>query len=263
MDYEAITKQVCEICRETGSWIQDESLKFSKADVESKGRHNFVTYVDKGSEERLVNALRPLVEGVDILAEEGEYQSNGSRFKWIIDPLDGTTNFIHGIPLYSISVALTEDDGLVSGVVFDVSSKECFSAYAGGPARMGDIPITVSGARKLEDSLLATGFPYILASKFDDYLSLFKDLVYSSRGIRRLGSAALDLAYVACGRFDGFYEYSLSPWDVAAGALIVKQAGGSVTDFKGGTDYLYGKQIIASNGNLQNEMIEIINRYFN
>lgn len=262
MDFSIITQHVCDLCRETASWIKQEAERLKPGDIESKGKHNFVTYVDKGSEERLVSALHKILPEADVIAEEGDYHDSGSDLRWIIDPLDGTTNYIHRIPLYSISVALTKHNELVSGVVYEVNSDECFHASKDSPAMLNREKITVSESKELNDSLLATGFPYILANRFDDYLSLFKDLVYSSRGIRRLGSAALDLAYVACGRFDGFYEYSLNPWDVAAGAFIIKQAGGEVTDFKGGDDYLYGKQIIASNGIIQKEMIDIIKRYF-
>jgi len=177
--------------------------------------------------------------------------------------LDGTTNFIHQIPLYSISVGLLRKERLISGVVHEINRKESFHAFYGGQAFLNNRKIKVSGSSDVTESLLATGFPYVLANEFDAYLGLFKDLVHASRGIRRLGSAALDLAYEACGRFDGFYEYSLNPWDVSAGALIVEEAGGIVTDFKGGIDYLYGRQIVASNGKIHHAMLEIINKYFN
>lgn len=262
MDFERLTEDVCSICRETGNWILNEAEGFNRSEVETKGKQNFVTYVDKESERMLVENFRKIIPGSNILAEEGDYSETSSEYKWIIDPLDGTTNFIHGIPLYSISVALALDGRIVSGVIYDVPSDECFYASPGRNARMNNKNISVSETGNLENSMLATGFPYELGERFEAYLSLFRDMVNSSRGMRRLGSAAIDLAYVACGRFDGFYEYRLNPWDVAAGAFIVSRAGGMVTDFKGGDDYIYGNQLIASNGKNHNEILQIINRYF-
>lgn len=262
MDIEKITGSVCDICLETGNWIKKEAGRFTSSDVESKGRHNYVTYVDKGAEKMLVERLQELVPESDIIAEEGNYRHRGFDHTWIIDPLDGTTNFIHGIPFYSISVALSYRDELISGVILDIMSDECFYASKDKGAFLNGEPIRVSSSDSLEESLLATGFPYVLAGKFESYLALFKGLVQSSRGIRRLGSAALDLAYVACGRFDGFYEFGLNPWDVAAGAVITREAGGNVTDFQGKDSYLYGNQIIASNGKIHGEIHSIIKRYF-
>ncbi len=262
MDIKNTTGSVCEICLETGNWIKNEAGRFTSSDIESKGRHNYVTYVDKGAEKMLVEKLQELVPESDIIAEEGNYPSGGFDHTWIIDPLDGTTNFIHGIPFFSISVALSYKNELVSGVVFDIMSGECFYASKNKGAFLNGKPISISSSISLEEAVLATGFPYVLANRFESYLALFKGLVQSSRGIRRLGSAALDLVYVACGRFDGFYEFGLNPWDVAAGAIITSEAGGNVTDFQGKDNYLYGNQIIASNGKIHNEMLSIIKKYF-
>ncbi|MBC8436149.1 MAG: inositol monophosphatase, partial [Bacteroidetes bacterium] len=170
-----------------------------------------------------------------------------AEFTWIIDPLDGTTNFIHGIPLISISVALKQENKILSGVIYEVGQREMFYTWDGASSYVNGETVRVSDTNKLIDSLFATGFPYYDYSRLDDYLDFFKFLMQHSRGIRRLGSAAADLAYVACGRFEGFYEYGLSPWDVAAGSLLVTNAGGRICDFKGGNKYLFGKEIIATN----------------
>jgi myo-inositol-1(or 4)-monophosphatase len=169
-------------------------------------------------------------------------------FTWIIDPLDGTTNYIHGIPVYCISVALQKDNEILLGVIYEVGQREMYSTWQGSPSRLNGTLINVSGTTNLNDSLFATGFPYYDYSRLDEYLSFFRFLMQHTRGIRRLGSAAADLAYVACGRIDGFYEYGLNPWDVAAGSLLVRNAGGSVCDFTGGEHFLFGKEIIATNG---------------
>ncbi|PKP32990.1 MAG: inositol monophosphatase [Bacteroidetes bacterium HGW-Bacteroidetes-16] len=247
MNLEHITLDVNKICIETGHFIKSQVEKLSNQDVIEKGVHNLVTFVDKESEKRIITALTPLVKEAGFIAEEQSNLPRGDEYNWIVDPLDGTTNFVHGIPLFSISIALMKKDELLIGVVYEVNLKECFYAWKSGGAFLNGKPIHVSGTDKLDNSLIATGFPYYDYSFLDPYLSLFKDLMQTSRGVRRLGSAAVDLAYVACGRFDLFYEYGLQPWDVAAGALIVKEAGGMVTDFKKGNQYIFGHQLIASN----------------
>jgi myo-inositol-1(or 4)-monophosphatase len=262
MELEKLTGKVADICRETGKWIKEESDNLYGEDIESKGKHNYVTYVDKRSEEMLVEKLTSLLPGSGILAEEGSVSESSTGYRWIIDPLDGTTNYIHQIPSYSVSVGLEHDHEIISGVVFEPNLDECFTAFRGGESMLNGRPIRVSGSQQLTEALLATGFPYLLADQFEPYLGLFKELVYSTRGIRRLGSAALDLAYVACGRFDGFYEFGLNPWDVAAGSLIVKQAGGMVSDFHGNADYLHNRQIVTSNGKIHDDLLGVINRYF-
>jgi myo-inositol-1(or 4)-monophosphatase len=178
--------------------------------------------------------------------------------RWIIDPLDGTTNFIHGIPLYTVSIALEKDNELVVGVVFEVNLGECFYAWKNGGAWMNESRIAVSEASQLRNALCATGFPYKDFPHLTRYFDTLRFLFQNSRGVRRIGSAALDLAYVACGRFDAFYEYNLNPWDVAGGALIVKEAGGTVSDFSGGTNFLHGKEIAATNKGVYKEFLNAI-----
>lgn len=247
MNLQHITLQTANLTKSVGIFIRQELKKLSASDVEEKGEHDLVTYVDKESEKRLVQELRKILPEAGFIVEEDQNLQKADRYNWIIDPLDGTTNFVHGIPLFSISVALIDGDELIAGVVYEINLDECFYAWKESPAFLNGEKINVSTTKTLNDSLLATGFPYHDYSLMKPYLHLLEDMMKSSRGLRRFGSAAVDLVYVACGRFELFYEYSLNPWDVAAGAFIVKQAGGVVTDFKNGDDFLFGKQIVASN----------------
>ncbi len=262
MNLELLTNQVCDTCRAVGGYIHNEINNIQNSDIKEKGVHDLVTYVDKNAEERLVSDLSKLLPESGFIVEENHDVKKATEYNWIIDPLDGTTNFIHHIPVYSISVALMRKNEIIIGVVYEVNNRECFYAWEGGQAFLNREPISVSETSKLDDSLLATGFPYNDYSRLDAYLELFKNLILKTRGIRRLGSAAIDLAYVACGRFDGFYEYGLHSWDVAAGAFIVKQAGGEVSDFKGDDDFVFGREIVASNMNIYEDVMNAINIYF-
>jgi myo-inositol-1(or 4)-monophosphatase len=262
MDYKKLTYSVIDIAKSTADFIKTESRKFKNADVEEKGLHNYVTYVDKGSEKLLVESLSKLLPESGFIAEEGTSNKIGSIYNWVIDPLDGTTNFIHGVPIYSISIALTENEEVVIGVVLEVTSGECFYAWKGGEAYLNGEKIHVSARKDVAETLIATGFPYYDYSLMDSYLNLFKHFLQHTRGLRRLGSAAVDLAWVACGRFDAFYEYGLNPWDVAAGAFIVEQAGGKSTDFKGLRSGTNGARILSSNGLLHDNYLAIIHKHF-
>ena len=252
MNLEKLTSQVCKLANETGNFINNEVNRLRSSDIETKSANNFVTYVDKQSEERLVEGLSLILPGSGFIAEENPLLQ-AKELTWIIDPLDGTTNFIHGVPVYCISIALMDGSELIIGVIYEINQKECFYSWKGGDSYLNGREIEVSKTALIADSLFATGFPYYDYSRLDSYLNFFRYMMQFSHGIRRLGSAAADLAYVACGRFDGFYEYGLSPWDVSAGALIVQNAGGRVSDFKGGKDYIFGKEIIASNSKVFNE----------
>ena len=262
MNLEMITGQVANLAQAVGKMIREEVDKLEERDVEYKGVHNLVTYVDKKAEDILIAELKKILPEAGFIAEEDEQLPKGERYNWIVDPLDGTTNFIHKIPLYSISLALNDGDETILGVVYEINLKECFYAWKGSPAFLNGKKIHVTRTQILDKSLIATGFPYYDYSRLDPYLALFKDLMQSSRGVRRLGSAAVDLAYVAAGRFELFYEYGLNPWDVAAGALIVKQAGGRVTRFNGDGDFVFGKEIVASNAFVHNEFIQKLSFYF-
>lgn len=261
MNLALLTEQVAAISREVAHFIRTESARFTETSVESKSLNNLVSYVDKGAEQRFVDGLARLVPEAGFIAEEGT-GSRAPALNWVIDPLDGTTNFIHGIPCYCTSVALMNGNDVLIGVVLEVTRDECFTAWKGGGAWMNGNAIRVSARRTLVESLLATGFPYDDFGREAQYMDLLKALMHNSRGIRRLGSAAADLAYVACGRFEAFYEYGLNPWDVAAGVLLVKEAGGTVTDFQNGSDHLFGEEIVASNGAIHHELIGPIGKFF-
>ena len=261
MNLEKLTNQVCDLAIETGNFISNEVNRLRSSDIETKSANNFVTYVDKQSEERLVAGLSLILPGSGFIAEENP-SLQAQELTWIIDPLDGTTNFIHGVPVYCISIGLMDKKEMILGVIYEINLKECFYTWKDAPAYLNGNPIQVTNAAKLANTLFATGFPYYDYGRLDPYLNFFKYMMQNSHGIRRLGSAAADLAYVACGRFDGFYEYGLSPWDVAAGALIVKNAGGRVSDFKGGIDFIFGKEIIASNANVFDEFSEAFTKNF-
>ncbi len=261
MNYQHLCTQVCALAKETGAFIKEEAKKFKTSTVEVKGHNNFVSYVDKTSEEKLVAGLSALLPEAGFIAEEGTSDKKGERYNWIIDPLDGTTNFIHGYPCYAISIALTEDDKTVLGVILEINQNELFYAWKDSDAFLNGNKITVSDTPTLKDSLLGTGFPYYDYGKLDQYMKLFRHFMQHSHGLRRPGSAATDLAYLACGRFDGFYEYSLAPWDVAAGAFLVERAGGKVSDFSGGDNYLFGKEIVAGNALVFQDLLETVKRF--
>jgi myo-inositol-1(or 4)-monophosphatase len=252
INYQQITSQIAGLARETGLFIKKRRSEAS-IKTESKGKNDFVTQFDKESEARIVKALELLLPEAGFIAEENTSQKQGVRFTWIIDPIDGTTNFIHGLSPYCISIALMENKEIVSGVIYEAGLDECFTAWKGGPAQCNGNNIKVTDCAKVADSLIATGFPYSNFSKMEPFIQSLQYFMENCHGMRRLGSAAADLAYVACGRFDAFYEYDLKPWDVAAGAFLVQQAGGRVCDFKGGDNYLFGREMIAGNSALFNE----------
>lgn len=260
-NYESLCRQVIAIAKKTAEYIQSERGKLLQEQIEVKGLNDFVTRVDKNSEKLLVEALESIVPGAGFIAEENTKPQQGEIYNWIIDPLDGTTNFIHGAPCYCISIALMEHNQIIIGVIYELNLKECFYAWKGGGAYLNEQKIHVSQIASLKDSLLATGFPYYDYKWLNEYLELFKHFMKNTHGVRRLGSAAADLAYVAAGRFEGFYEYSLKSWDVAAGTLIVTEAGGRVSDFKGGNDFLFGQQIVCSNSKIFSELQAVVASY--
>jgi myo-inositol-1(or 4)-monophosphatase len=262
MDYKQLTFDVIELAKETGRFFLEEINKVKASDIEVKGLHDFVSYVDKTAEAQIVKRLAELLPESGFITEEQTATHRGERFNWIVDPLDGTTNFLHHIPLYSVSIALMEYDKVVLGVVYEPNLDECFYAWKGGSAYLNEKVIHVSDQKELRNALMATGFPYNNFEKLDGYIQLFIWFAKNTSGLRRLGSAAVDLVYTACGRFEGFYEYGLHAWDVAAGIFIVQQAGGTVTDFKGGDDYIFGGEMLASNTLLHDPLIEKVKFYF-
>jgi len=258
----AIAKQTIDVCQEVGTFIRHESENFDRGRVEQKdGFNNLVSYVDKQAETKLVKALDQIIPGCGFLGEEGTNEKGSNEYQWIIDPLDGTTNFTHGFPPFAISIGLAKGDKTVLGVVMEITKWECFHSYAGAPAFCNEKEIRVTSVKTLDGALLATGFPYYHLGKTDQYLEIIKQFLRQTHGIRRLGSAATDLAYVACGRLEGFFEYNLNPWDVAAGAFIVQQAGGTVTDFKGGNNFLHGGELCAGNA-VHAAMLKTIQEYW-
>lgn len=261
MNLGILCAQVQELAREVGRFIHDERLKFTADDIIYKGKTDMVTYVDKTSESRIVAGLKDLLPGSGFIAEEGTAKDDGEKYRWVIDPLDGTTNYIHGLSPFSVSIALLDSDEIIMGVIYEVSLDEMFYAWKGSKAYMNGKEIRVSKAAKTVDSLIATGFPYYDFSKLDRYMEAMDFFMRNSQGMRRLGSAAADLAYVAAGRFEGFYEHALHSWDVAAGIIIVKQAGGKVCDFSGGENYLFGGELIACNANYFEEFYSIVHKH--
>ncbi|MEN9447478.1 MAG: hypothetical protein RJA25_768 [Bacteroidota bacterium] len=257
-----IQEKTIEAVELAATFIQHEVGKLQATDIESKSFNSLVTYVDKESEKILVNALQKIIPDATFLTEENTITAHHGEWQWIIDPLDGTTNFIHQVPVFGISVGLKHQDEIVLGVVKELNRNELFYAVKNSGAFLNGHQIYVSTTNNLSNSLVATGFPYYDFEYIESYTNTLKYLMTHTRGIRRLGSAAIDLCFTACGRFDLFFEYSLSPWDVAAGALILQEAGGMVTDFKGANNWLHGQQIIGSNQNLSEETLLLLKKYF-
>jgi myo-inositol-1(or 4)-monophosphatase len=262
MDYELLCDKVLSITRLTGNFIRKESMGFDASSIEHKGLNDLVSYVDKEAEQQLVANLAELIPEAGFITEEKTINATGEVYNWIIDPLDGTTNFIHGLPTYSISIALYEGSEPVLGVVYEINRAELFYSYKGGAAYLNNKVISVSKRNTLADSLLGTGFPYYQFEQQDQYMQLLADLMQRTHGLRRIGSAAVDLAYVACGRFEGFFEYNLNSWDVAAGAYLVQQAGGKIMNFDGGSEFLEKREILAGNGLVDAELLEAIHKHF-
>lgn len=230
--------------------------------IDEKSFNNLVTEVDKAAEEKFVEGLAKLLPNSGFIAEEGTGNRLESGYNWIIDPIDGTTNFVHNVPLYCTSVGLFDGTDIVLGVINEPNGKECFSAAKGCGAFLNGHKMEVSRTPKLVNALIATGFPYDDFARENGYFKVLRDFTHKTRGIRRLGSAALDMAYVACGRFDSFYEYGLNPWDVAAGIILVEEAGGVCSDFRDGRNMLFGEEIISSNQLIHAEMQTVIQQVF-
>lgn len=256
-----IISPVCDLVLETGSFIRNESVGFDISRAKSKGLHDFVSYVDLEAEKMLTAGLAKILPGAGFLTEEGTASGEGEKYTWIIDPLDGTTNFLHGLPTYSISIALREDQKIVLGVVYVVTSDEMFHATLGGGAWLNGTRIGVSRAKSITDGLIATGFPYRNFTRLPGFMKCLEYFIRNCHGVRRMGSAAVDLAYVACGRFDAFYEYNLNPWDVSAGILLVREAGGRVSDFSGIENEISGLETIAANGLMFEEFKKIVGNF--
>ena len=233
----------------------------SDLSIEKKAQNDFVTDIDKESEKIVISILNNSFPEFGILSEEmsPDRVSDANPY-WIIDPIDGTTNYIHKFPMFCVSIGLCINGELSVGVVYDPSHDELFYAVSGEGAYLNGIPIHVSNNRKLSDSIIGTGFPFRNFSIMNQYFDCFEQILKTTQGVRRPGSAAIDLAYVACGRLDGFWEHGLHPWDLAASAVIIKEAGGELSDFKGGDDYLYGRTLVASNKKIHDRLLNIVSK---
>jgi myo-inositol-1(or 4)-monophosphatase len=209
----------------------------------------------------LVEKLGRLIPDAGFNVEEGTSAKKGAMYCWIVDPLDGTTNFLHGVHPFSISIALKEFDEIVAGVVYEAGGMETFTAWKNGGSWLNGKKIRVSRAINLSNSLIATGFPYKDFTRLSYYINCLEHLFRNTQGVRRMGSASIDLAYLACGRFDGFFEYGLNPWDVAAGTLLIREAGGKVSDFSGNEKDVNGNEIVAANNLVYSEFLEIVSNF--
>src|SRR6056297_967331 len=258
----AQTEKITDLIRSTGEYIQSQAARVSERDVTSKDLNSFVSYVDREAEKRLVRGLDRIQPGCGYWTEEETVARSGESARWIIDPLDGTTNFLHGLPAYAVSVALEIDGALSYGWSYHISADTMYFAEKRGGAFIDGRPITVSSSSQLVDTLIATGFPYTDFTHQDAYMKLLSHLMPRCRGLRRWGSAAIDLAFTAAGHFQGFYEVGLSPWDVAAGALLVQEAGGRVTDFAGEVDFMGHRQILAAPPIIHEAMKKEIQLFF-
>ncbi|MBL4716136.1 MAG: inositol monophosphatase [Bacteroidia bacterium] len=263
MNLEKLCSQVCEIVRETGDFIRKESLNFDRSSVEFKSFNALVSYVDTSAEKQLVENLGKLLPEAGFITEEETISTDKKELSWVIDPLDGTTNFVHAIPAFAVSVALMKDDEVIIGVVYEISRDEMFYAWKDSVAFLNGNEILASKVTSLEQSLIATGFPYQDFEGMQNYLDVLVHLMKNTQGLRRLGSASVDLVYVACGKFEAYFEYGLSSWDVAGGILIAKRAGVQIADFSGGNNYIFGGEIIASCPGIYSDFLELIKTSFN
>lgn len=257
MDIENLCNDVRQLARSVGRYLTNEQAGLKRKDVELKGTRNYVTYIDKAAEELLVEGLQQLLPGSGFLTEEGTVAFEEKEFTWIIDPLDGTSNYVHGDTTYSVSIALVRNNETVLGVVHDPVLDYTYRAVAGGTAFMNDTPLQVSNHATIENGYFGFGIPYSLNEEGRQILQ--RAMKQSQKCSFRLkGSAALDLCYVAAGVTDAFFHPGLSPWDVAAGAFIVARAGGKCTDFSGGDNYVFGREMVASNRVIHDEIMKTI-----
>lgn len=258
-------KQLIEVAWEAanlaGKTLLSSYGKLSSAQISMKSKNDFVTEIDKKSEKIIITTIKKYFPEHAIQGEESGI-SSGKKTLWIIDPLDGTSNYIHNIPIFSVSIGVFQDNELKMGLIYDPIHQEVFQAEKGKGSFLNQKRIHVTKVRLMADALMATGIPFRARDRFDEYMRSFRKISLSTVGMRRGGSAALDLAYVACGRFDGFWELDLSPWDIAAGALIVEEAGGKITDMWGRGDYLKNGDTLATNGLIHSQLRRITSNIF-
>lgn len=257
IDLALLTDKVRKLAIETGAFIRNERKKFLRERVEKKHAHDYVSYVDKESEKRIVAFLAELLPEAGFIAEEGSATLTDEPYCWLVDPLDGTTNFIHDNAPYCVSIALRNKEELLLGVVYEICRDECYWTYKGAPSFLNGEVIYVSSVDTLDDAFIAMGFPYNAEAYKPLALTLVNECYGNVAGLRLMGAAA-ELCYVAAGRFDARVEAFIGPWDIAAGVLILQNAGGMVTDFKGGDEFYSGHQVLASNGKIHNFLLNII-----
>ena len=244
--------------RKAGSIIIRSSSDLDNLTIRRKQKNDFVSEVDHAAEEAIISVLHDAYPDHGFLGEESGYKDRDAEYLWVIDPLDGTTNFLHGNPQYCVSIGLLHKGALAQAVVYDPNRNELFTATKGVGAYLNDRRMRVSKTDKIEDALMGTGFPFREIENLDDYLRMLRKVMTSCAGVRRPGAAALDLAWVACGRIDGFWEMGLSPWDMAAGALLIREAGGLVGDFAGEDRFLESGRIVAANGKIFAALLKLL-----
>jgi myo-inositol-1(or 4)-monophosphatase len=249
--------------RSAGSIINRAALDLEVLKVGSKGPNDYVSEVDRSAEMIIINTLLEAYPGHGILAEESgrEHGAKHSDYVWIIDPLDGTTNFLHGFPVYAVSIALAHRGQVQQAVVYDPTRNDLFFASKGRGAFCNDRRLRVSKRTRITDALIGTGFPFRKGDNFKRYVKMFEEVMQSCAGLRRPGAAALDLCYVAAGYYDGFFETGLSPWDIAAGSLMITEAGGLIGNFTGESDYLYQREVVAGNPKIYGALVQMLTPY--
>lgn len=246
----------------SGDFIRKNAGSISKDDINIKQASDFVTHIDRESEQIIINVIKKNFPDHRFFTEESIKDEDTGDYRWIIDPLDGTTNYIHSYPVFSVSIALEYHGEIILGIVYDPIRDEIFSAERGKGAFLNGTPFKISSIDNLGSSIIATGFPFRNKEIIDDYLRLFKNLFYRVSDIRRGGSAALDLAYLACGRCEGFFELGLNPWDVAAGSILIEEAGGIISDFAGESNHISTGNIVAGNPALHGEILKEVQNVF-
>jgi myo-inositol-1(or 4)-monophosphatase len=249
-----------EAAKEAGRYLKYSVGKVKSIEMKQGEERNLVSEIDKTSEAKIISIIKRHYPNHAILAEESGASSASADYKWVIDPLDGTTNFLHGLPIFCVTIAIEYKAEIVAGVVYDPNLEELFTAEKGSGAYCNGKRMRVTQTSDLMSSLLVTGFPYDIAQNPDNAVGHFVNFLMEGQGLRRLGSAALDLSYIAAGRFDGFWEVNLNPWDMAAGVLFVHEAGGKVTDFSGVPSSIYNKQVLATNGSIHDAMLQVLKK---
>ena len=260
VDLDYLQSRLPALLRETGQFIAAEFSRFSLEQVNYKAENDPFTFVDVEADRRLRAGCEALLPGAGFLNEELEERPSQNGYQWIIDPIDGTSNFAHGVPHFCSSLALAYEGQVLLGYIYDPVREQLFHARRGAGAYLDGQPLRVSAIPEISRAIVATGFPYAKHTWLARYIQVLTDVQFAAHGVRRFGSAALDLAYVAAGRFAGFYEVDLKPWDVAAGTLLVTEAGGQVTDFRGGNNFLFGRQLVATNGPIHDPLVAILRK---